>query len=204
MNTRIPCLLLLTATLLLGACAPEGDAPADTAAAQAATSAAAAPVEPSAATAAADPQPSAPAPAQSPGASGAMDIADAWIRSAPPGATALAGYATLRNPGTAPVVVRACASDGFAATELHQTLHEDGMARMRRMEELVVPAGGQAMLAPGDAHLMLIQPTQLPAEGARVDVCLSIDGEPRQVSFEVRPSGTTTAHDHDHSGAHEH
>lgn len=206
MNTCIRC-LLLTGSVLLAACAPEGQAPGESTAPQSAAGAAVATATDAATPIAADPAPAADAPALSDGRVGALDIADAWIRSAPPGATALAGYATLRNPGGEPVAVRACSSEGFAATELHQTLHEDGMARMRPMPELRVPAQGQAMLAPGGAHLMLIQPGRVPVDGERISVCLSIDGEERQVPFEVRPaSGASMTHDHhhDHSGAHEH
>lgn len=184
MHTPIRPSLLLTATLLLIACSPASEAPATSA----------------------HPEPDTIAPAPAADTSGsAFTIEDAWIRSAPPGAPALAGYATLRNDTAAAVTVRTCPSEGFASTELHETLHEGGMARMRPVGELVVPADRQVALAPAATHLMLTQPAELPAAGAQVAVCLSVDGDPRQVAFEVRPaSGAAMSHDHDHAGAHEH
>ena len=46
-------------------------------------------------------------------ADGRLGVFDAWIRSAPPGTTMLAGYATLKNTGDAPVTVLTAQSDAF-------------------------------------------------------------------------------------------
>lgn len=123
-------------------------------------------------------------------------IEDAWVRAAPPGASAMAAYATLRNSGDVAVDVRPCPSEGFASVELHETVHEGGMARMRPLPSLTVPAGGTAALAPGGAHLMLMAPVAQPQPGESVTLCLSVDGvEIRQV-FEVRRAAPGAAHQH--------
>ena len=123
-------------------------------------------------------------------------IEDAWVRAAPPGASAMAAYATLRNSGDAAVDVRPCPSEGFASVELHETVQEGGMARMRPLPSLTVPAGGTAALAPGGAHLMLMAPVSQPQPGESVTLCLSVDGvEIRQV-FEVRRAAPGPAHQH--------
>src|SRR5690349_20517172 len=46
-------------------------------------------------------------------AGGKLGVFDAWIRAAPPGATMMAGYATLKNGGDAPLTVLTVQSDAF-------------------------------------------------------------------------------------------
>lgn len=181
MHTTIRFTWALAASALLSACNPAAGPASGTAASEPAS------------------QPAAPeAPASG------LGVADAWIRSAPPGAPALAGYALLRNPGAAPLSVRPCHTEGFASTELHQTLHEDGMARMRAVEALEVAARGSVLLAPGGHHLMLTQPVAVPAVGEVVMVCLAVDGVEQAVPFEVRDATGAPAHEHDHAGPHAH
>jgi len=49
-------------------------------------------------------------------------------------------------------------SPQFGAVELHESTVEDGVARMRAIPELVVPAHGTATLERGGKHLMLMAP----------------------------------------------
>lgn len=172
-TTRLRCALLLP--LLLAACTPAAEPDPDAAATDAADTA----------------RQDAPAPpvADAAGAAGGLVVEDAWIRSGPPGAPALAGYAVLRNGSAVAMVVRPCATDGFAAVELHRTTHEDGMARMRPLAELAIDPGGEVVLAPGGTHLMLMQPARVAAPGERTSICLSIDGQEKPVEFEVRDAG---------------
>ncbi|NNF40991.1 MAG: copper chaperone PCu(A)C, partial [Woeseiaceae bacterium] len=41
---------------------------------------------------------------------------------------------------------------------------DDGVARMRRLEKIEIPAGTNTVLAPGGKHLMLMRPTKTPAD----------------------------------------
>ena len=132
-----------------------------------------------------------------------VTVEDAWIRAAPPGATALAGYATVHNGGRSDVRVRACDSTGFRQAALHETQHGgDGMARMRPLEALLVPAGAVARLQPGGAHLMLIGPSRAFRAGDQVPVCLSVDGVERTVHFEVRAGAPADGAAPAHPGGH--
>lgn len=108
----------------------------------------------------------------------------------------MAGYATLRNSGDIAVEVRPCASEGFASVELHETVHDGGIARMRRLPSLTVPAGGSAALAPGGAHLMLMAPVAQPQPGDSVTLCLSLDGVEVHHVFEVRRAAPDAGHQH--------
>jgi hypothetical protein len=85
-------------------------------------------------------------------------IEQAWIRAAPPGATVLAAYATLRNPCAQAVEVAEVSAADFGMAMIHATTVENGMSRMRAMGSLAIPANGEAVLAPGGSHIMLMQP----------------------------------------------
>lgn len=113
-----------------------------------------------------------------------LEIADAWIRSAPPGMDMLAGYARLLNPGRTERIVTGFDSPAFAAVELHRTAIEDGISRMRPVPRLRIPAGGEVVLRPGGLHLMLIAPEHPINEGERVPVRILLeDGEAVEVDF---------------------
>src|SRR5688500_14539096 len=76
-------------------------------------------------------------------------IEQGWVRAAPPGAPALAGYLRLRNDCAGPVTVTGVESLDFAAPMIHRSVDEGGVSRMRPAGDLVVPAGGELHFAPG-------------------------------------------------------
>ena len=83
-------------------------------------------------------------------ADGRLMIEGAWIRAAPPGAHMRAGYATLRNGGDAPLVVRGARSDAFGEVSMHSTQIEDGIARMRELPEITLAPGERVVLVAHD------------------------------------------------------
>lgn len=98
---------------------------------------------------------------------------DGWIREAPPVARVRAGYLVLENTGATDRVVTGARSEAFGAIEIHTMAEgEGGTMRMRRVPELVVPAGGRVELRPGGLHLMLFRPQQPLAAGDTVEVVL--------------------------------
>jgi len=103
-------------------------------------------------------------------ADGRLGVFDAWIRSAPPGTTMLAGYATLKNTGDAPVTVLTAQSDAFRMTSLHETIVANDVAKMREVHRLVVPPGGEVRMEPGGRHLMLMQPRHEIVVGDKIEV----------------------------------
>jgi copper(I)-binding protein len=99
-----------------------------------------------------------------------VSISGAWVRSAPPGAGMTAGYLTVANPTTRDVEIVEIRSDDFESIELHVTVTEDGMARMRRESSVVVPAGESVDFTPGGRHLMLFGAKRPLAEGDSVNL----------------------------------
>jgi periplasmic copper chaperone A len=119
-------------------------------------------------------------------ADGRIGVFDAWIRAAPPGASMLAGYATLKNTGDAPITILTVQSDEFRLTSLHETVVEDGVARMREMHRLQIPVGGEVQLAPGGKHLMFMHPRSGIGVGDQVGVTfLMADGARVETYFDV-------------------
>jgi copper(I)-binding protein len=82
---------------------------------------------------------------------------DVEITSPMPGRQMSAGYLVLTNNTDEPIVIDAVTSPHFGAVELHETTIENGISRMRQMEELVIPANGSVRLERGGKHLMLMR-----------------------------------------------
>jgi copper(I)-binding protein len=104
-----------------------------------------------------------------------LRVTDAWIRAAPPGAMVLAGYMTVENSGPEDVKITAAESPQFGMIELHRTVIEDDIARMRRQPYFLVPAGGKLVLTPNDRHLMMMMPNAPLRLGDDVTVVLTFD-----------------------------
>ena len=73
-----------------------------------------------------------------------------------PGTTTGAAYLTLSNPGDAPVTVTAVTSPQYDAVHLHESVADDGVARMRPLPSLQIAPGASERLEPGSRHLMLV------------------------------------------------
>ncbi len=73
-----------------------------------------------------------------------------------------AGYMTLTNNSDEAIVITRVSSPQFGRAEIHETVIEDNVSRMRPVEELTIAAGDAVSLEPGGKHLMLMQPVDSP------------------------------------------
>jgi periplasmic copper chaperone A len=103
---------------------------------------------------------------------GSLVISDAWTRPTAAGMPMGVAYFTITNGTGTDDVLIAASTPAAARVEMHETSIEDGMARMRPLSELRVPAGGQVTVAPGGIHLMLIDLVQPLAADTRVPLVL--------------------------------
>lgn len=104
---------------------------------------------------------------------GSITAADAWSRATAPRASVGAGYVTIRNSGTQPDRLISATSPRAARVEIHTMSLDNGIMRMRQLSNgLEVPAGGEALLAPGGNHIMLIGLKAPLKEGERVPATL--------------------------------
>ncbi len=133
-------------------------------------------------------------------AAGRLVVDGAWVREAPPGASALAGYATLKNDGDAPIRIERVQSGAFGSASIHETTHVDGVARMRELPGIDLAPGASVVLEPGGRHLMLMRPKSALRDGDKVDVRFDLEGGANvDASFPVRAAQAASA-DHAHHG----
>ena len=76
-----------------------------------------------------------------------------------PGRHMSAGYLSFTNNTNAAIRITHVVSPDFEAVEMHESLLEDGVAKMRPIEELTIPANSSVSLERGGKHLMLMRPT---------------------------------------------
>lgn len=132
-----------------------------------------------------------------------IDVQNAWVREAPPGAKVMAGYMDLRNSSSQPQRLTAVQSPQFAHVEMHRSEMHDGMAHMMAMPDIAVDAGSTVQLAPGGLHLMLMEPRQPLPAGSQVELTLEFaDGSRETLQVDVRAADAMQGM-HDHSG-HQH
>jgi len=86
-------------------------------------------------------------------ASPKIEISEAWARATAPGQSSGAVYATIVNRGGEDELVGV--SSGAGSAMLHGNESVDGVARMRMMAKLPIPARSRVELAPGAAHVMI-------------------------------------------------
>jgi copper(I)-binding protein len=84
-------------------------------------------------------------------------VRDAFARaSAVSTAKAGAVYMTLTNQGARPDRLLQITTPSAASAEVHESAENDGVATMRPVEGLEIPAGGSVDLKPGGHHVMLV------------------------------------------------
>ena len=82
-----------------------------------------------------------------------VTISDAWARATRPAQKVGAAYMTLKSTQDAKLVK--VDSPAAGTVEIHSMTMNDGVMKMRRLEELELSAGEPVKLAPGGFHLML-------------------------------------------------
>ncbi len=85
-------------------------------------------------------------------------IAEIEITAPRPGAAMSAGYLEISNRSDTALTITRVESPQFGRVEMHQTIIEDGIARMRPLDRLDIAPGEAAVLERGGKHLMLMAP----------------------------------------------
>jgi hypothetical protein len=108
-------------------------------------------------------------------------VEDAWARPTraapgPHGGATSAAYMTIRNRGDAPDrLLAASAGDLAGATELHRSLIEEGVMRMRPADVVEIAPGEAVRLEPGGLHVMLIDVARELRPGDRFTLSLTFE-----------------------------
>jgi periplasmic copper chaperone A len=84
---------------------------------------------------------------------------------------------SIENHAAADTSLVSASADAARVVELHKMELEDGMMKMRRVESIRIPAGGQVELKPGGYHLMVIGLKRELKEGDEVELTLRFTGD---------------------------
>ena len=88
-------------------------------------------------------------------AQAAPSVQAAWSRPASQGTTG-AGFMVLVNAGAKPDALVAVESMGARQVQIHQSSVSGGMASMKMVTSVPIPAGGRVSFVPGGYHLMFM------------------------------------------------
>lgn len=107
---------------------------------------------------------------------GSLHIDHPWSRATPPTANVGAGYMTIQNKGPEADRLVGASTPAAQTVEIHFMEMANSVMKMRAVPEgLEIPAGGEAALAPGGYHLMLVGLEKPFAEGEKVPLDLQFE-----------------------------
>ncbi|SKA32705.1 copper chaperone PCu(A)C [Consotaella salsifontis] len=132
---------------------------------------------------------------------GSLHIVHPWARATAPSAEVGGAYMTIENKGKTADRLLGGSTPIAEKAEVHTMEMVDGVMKMHEVDGgLEIPAGGEASLAPGGYHVMIVGLKQPLKEGERVPLTLkfekagSVDVELAIEAFGAKESGK-----HDHS-----
>jgi copper(I)-binding protein len=90
------------------------------------------------------------------GAAKGITVSEAWSRPAS-GIPVGVGYLKITNNGSEPDVLAGGSTDVAERIELHETtVGDDGVTRMRKLDEVMIAPGATIELKPAGMHMMLL------------------------------------------------
>lgn len=130
---------------------------------------------------------------------GDLKITQPWARETAPTAKSGGSFMTIMNMGSADD--RLIGAKGALANrvELHTHLMDDGVMKMRPVEAIDIPAGGEAMLQPGGDHVMFMGLSGPLVEGTHVPVTLVFE-QAGEIEIMVKVEDIAHSGDGGHGG----
>lgn len=102
-----------------------------------------------------------------------VQLLGASARATKPGMSSSAAYMTIRNGTDKAVQIRSLTSPVAKKTELHATEMNNGMMKMRRVDNLQIKPGEAVELKPGGYHVMLMGLKKPIAANSKVPVTIT-------------------------------
>lgn len=124
---------------------------------------------------------------------GDLEIQDAYVPLAPPGAMSHAAYLTLENNSDEMRSLIGIKAEGYGMAHMHKSEKVDGVATMSMLHQLDIAPGQTVKLIPGGLHIMLMRPEGTLAVGDTVALTLTLaNGEelPVVATIEARGYGS--------------
>ena len=103
---------------------------------------------------------------------GGLQIGNPWARATPKGSKVTAGYLTITNKGPEADRLVGGSAEPASRFEVHDTVTENGVARMRQVTNLEIKPGQTIELKPGGMHVMLMGLKQPLSKGQTVKATL--------------------------------
>jgi periplasmic copper chaperone A len=110
---------------------------------------------------------------QSPPSAAQLSVHSAWARATPAGAGSGGAYFTILNAGKQTDTLVSLASPAAERVEMHRTVIENGLSRMRPAGQLVINPGQTLHVAPGGLHVMLTGLKKPLVAGTRLPLVLT-------------------------------
>ena len=108
-----------------------------------------------------------------------VDVEGAYINVPLPGKRSTAGFFTLHNRSDKDIALVAVQSNLADRIELHRHSHEGGMMKMRREQQVIVPAHTRVTFTSGAYHLMFFNLLREIRTGDEVEITLIFEGDQR-------------------------
>ncbi|MCF7981205.1 MAG: copper chaperone PCu(A)C [Pseudomonadales bacterium] len=105
-----------------------------------------------------------------------IQIEQASVRETLPGLQISAAYMVIKNNSEKDLRLVNINSPRIPNIEMHENRHQGEMMAMRKVESLVIPAGGEFGFRPGGHHLMLMGLKQPLIKGEEVTLRLVFEG----------------------------
>ena len=131
-----------------------------------------------------------------------LTFVNAVVRQPPPAAEITAGFLEIINDSDEDDVLLSASAAFAARVEIHQTLNDNGVMRMRPLPQGMAVGGGDSIvLQPGGAHLMFFGVDAVAPDGEEVVLNFAQRGA-LTVRFSVGAPATPAAEAHSHSHSH--
>lgn len=129
-------------------------------------------------------------------------VSQASVRLPIPGQNNSAAFMTLSNEGASDCTLISAESQVAKVVELHNHIEDNGIMRMRAVEDIQIPAGATTSLQPGGLHIMLIDLVKPLQKGHSVKLTLKYaDGSFNSLFppiMDIRRKKQKNAHEHHH------
>jgi len=137
--------------------------------------------------------------------SGGIAVEHAWVREAPPNTKVLAAYLEIQNHTAKKRSISAITSKQFDKIEIHLSTNIDGVAKMKAIKNVDIPAEGKVVFSPGGLHIMLMGAKTPLHEGNIVNLNFHFkDGSNFATDVSVKKAKSKESHDHGNTDHSEH
>jgi len=115
-----------------------------------------------------------------------ISISDGRARAVPPTANISAAFMNVTNNAASDLAMISAESSVAQSVELHTNTMTDGKMKMRRVDQIELPANQTTKLEPGGLHIMLIGLKQPLVAGETVDLKIGFnDGSEQSLELPI-------------------